>query len=294
MKIIDFRLRPPYGGFLNDWMFDLEDSAGHVGLIASYERKGYRLPASLKQKSMDALLQEMAHSEVTAAAVSVRKLPGLNNDDLEKLLEVYPGKFIGLAGIQPNNNVENALKEIRRYVIDGMASCVFMEPGIDKDFWYVDDEQFYPIYETCQENDIPICFLFGGIFHRSHVGLDYEIYNPIHIEHILAAFPKLRIALSHAGLPWTTQACMCALNYENLYLSPDFYMQDAPGCQDYIVGANGVIQDKIIFGSCYPAAPIDAVVEGYKKVLKPEVYDKVFYKNALRFLGEKVVQELNL
>lgn len=294
MKIIDFRLRPPYKGFLNDWMFDLEDSPGHAGLINTYAHKDYVLPESLKKQSIEELLREMERSEIVAAAVPVRCLPGLDNDTLEELLTAYPGKFIGLAGFQPNHQVEKVLEDIQKYVVEGHASCVFMEPGIDKDFWFVDDEQFYPIYEKCQNNDIPIVLLYGGIFHRAEKGLDYNIYNPIHIEHVLADFPTLRMALSHAGLPWTTLACMSAWNYENLYLSPDFYLQNAPGCQDYIIGANGIIQDKIIFGSCYPAAPIDAVVNGYKEVLRPEVYEKVFYQNVLNFLGERIVREIGL
>lgn len=284
MAVIDFRVRPPYKRFCHDWMFELEDKKDHKGLISNYRLRGLDLPKSLYNESgkpsIDTFLEEMDSAGITQCAVSVRKLPGLDNEDLKELIDDYPGKFIGLAGLQPNEDMEEALNDIDQYIIHSNATAAFMEPALDAHPWDVDDEKFYPVYEECQSEKIPIVFLFGGIYHKRQKNLDYDIYNPTRIEHLAVEFPKLHIILSHAAFPWTTMACGIALNYDNVFLSPDNYLINLPGGQDYIVAANYALQDKTIYGSCYPGNPLNFGIEQYKQVLREAVWDKIFYQNA--------------
>jgi hypothetical protein len=49
---------------------------------------------------------------------------------------------------------------------------------------------------------------------------------------------------------------------------------------------NGRLQDKFMFGSDYPEIPVKRWLEEFEKGgYKPEVIEKVFYKNAQRILG---------
>lgn len=283
-RIIDFRCRPPFGNFTRDWIFELDDKPGNPGLRSKFSRMGMKLPPSLLKKSMETFFQENEVCGIVHSVVPLRKLPTLANDDLVSLLQAWPGLFSGFAGIQPvEDGIPTCLDTIRNFVFNGPCTGIYMEPGLDPQPWLVDDERFFPIFEMCQQQDIPICMLYGGVFHRPDTP-DYEIYSPSRIERIARTFPRMRIALSHACWPFTAHACAVALNYENVWLSPDGFMIDHPGAQDYVVAANYRLQDKIIFGSLYPSVPTGFAVEKYKALLKPEVWDKVFFKNALAFL----------
>lgn len=283
-RIIDFRCRPPFKRFLTDWMFNLDDVPGHQGLKTKFRKLEVEMPASIEQKSMNRFFEEMDMVNIEKAVVPVRNLPTLNNNDLLELIQTYPDKFIGFAGAQPlKDGIFETLKIIDKFIIQGPCEGLFMEPGLDPVPWNVDDEKYFPIYEKCEQEQIPICLLFGGVFHRLDAP-DYSIYLPMRIEHIAKVFPKLRMALTHAAWPWTTAACAVALNYENVFLSPDGFMIRHPGAIDYVEGANYRLQDKFIFGSLYPGLSMEYAVEAYKKLIRPEVWNQIFYSNAMKFI----------
>lgn len=84
-----------------------------------------------------------------------------------------------------------------------------------------------------------------------------------------------------------TEICHVAYQRENVYLDIDYYgFTTNPGYQDYVIAANNVLQDKILFGSCYPGFGLDqAMAEYQKNGIKEEVLPKVLYHNAAKLLG---------
>jgi len=48
---------------------------------------------------------------------------------------------------------------------------------------------------------------------------------------------------------------------------------------------NGRLQDKCMFGSDYPALSPERWLNEFEERYKPEVIEKVFYKNAIRILN---------
>lgn len=285
MQIIDFRCRPPFDTLAKDWIFSLDDKPGNPGLRAKYQKMGMELPPSLLGRSMEEFLKECDEAHISKTVVPLRRLPTQNNDHLGALLRAYPGRFIGFAGVQPlEEGIAGALAQIVLHVVAGPCRGVYMEPGLDPHPWAVDDASIFPIYEFCQQHDLPVCLLYGGVFHQKKPP-NYDLYEPRRIERVARRFPDLRILLSHACWPFTALACAVALNWENVWLSPDGFMIDHPGSQDYVVAANYRLQDKIVFGSLYPSMPMDFAVSRCKELLRPEVWDKVFHENALRFLA---------
>lgn len=285
MNIIDMRSRPPFGRFADQWVFNVNDSEKGMGLARKFANMDIPMPDSILHKSMTHYLSEMDEAGIRKAVVPLRKSPTLDNGDLLELLKAWPDRFIGFVGVRPlTESMDRVLRDIDELIVHGPCHGIIMEPGIDPVPWKMDDERVFPIYEKCESLGIPVNVLLGGVFHRPDAP-DSGLYSPLLAEHVAAAFPRLHILLSHAGWPWTVAACAAAINWDNIWLAPDSYLVRHPGAQDYVVGANYRLQDKFVFGSTYPASPMQYTVEQCKSMLRQEVWEKFFCKNAENFLN---------
>ncbi len=285
--VIDFRCRPPYGGFLNPKLCDLF-IADHVESFSN--RFGVNPAPSMYAKSMDLFMREMEEASIDKVAVQIRFSPGglataaskelhMSNDDAVHLIEQYNDKIIGVAGMDVTDT-EIALDNLEQYVLNGPCMAVILETGLGMDPTVVENERFYPIYERCQQENVPIIFSYGGF-----TGPDSEYNRSIHIKQVLNDFPDVKIALCHAAWPWTTEICHAAYKYSNLYLSPDIYMLHVPGCQDYLAAVNGWIPDKMMFASGYPVIPMKDAIEQNCRAVKQEYLDGFLGGNAAKFFG---------
>lgn len=279
--IIDFRLRPPFSGFVTSTIF--KDADFHAVFSQSF---GFTQSPSVKACSIDMLLQEMADAGVDKAVVPARKLYNVTNEDLADLLNTYPDKFYGMAGIDPEDG-DKALAEIDQFVVSGPCVGITMEPGYCSNPLKADDERIYPIYEKCQENKIPVFLSHGGL-----VGPLMEYNNPEIIDRMAQVFPNLTIILAHGAYPYVTQACYTCFKNPNVYLVPDFYATEVPNGNEYLK-ATTWIPEKIIFGSAYPVQPVGQMLEYYRSHMTAEAFEMVTYKNAANILGiEHTTSEL--
>lgn len=277
MRAIDFRLRPPYRSYLNNSvMYDYDalqrsHKARNLGAVSE----------AAMQKSMKLLIQEMDEAGIVYGVAPVRVPTNGDNEDAIHLMEDYPGRFLGIPWIDPLKS-EQALQEIDQYVVNGPCKGIMLEPGINTtpERWFADDERVFPVYEKCQQEDIPILMSFGGRV------ADPIYYQPRFLYNVAQIFPDLKIVACHGGWPNVTQMCYVAAECANIYISADTWMMSfAPGAADYIVAANYILQDKIVFGTSYPAIRLPLAVEDYVKRLRPEVVDKIMYLNGARIFG---------
>ena len=122
---------------------------------------------------------------------------------------------------------------------------------------------------------------YGGIQTTS-----LRYYAPDPLDDVLGAFPDLKIGLAHGGWPYVTEVCQMAVNRGNLYLAPDFYMIESPGQNDYVLAANCLLKDRLMFASAYPLMPLKEASEYYMQSgIKDEVLPNIMYSNAAEFLG---------
>ncbi len=286
MKIIDFRFRPPYRDFLKEGQ-TIYDPRFSIPFAAQY---GARIPESALKKSMELACREMDENDIVKAVVPVRVCQGGDNGTMAELFRQYPDRFIGMAGLptQYDGAVEVSLNYIDEFILNGPYHGAFMEPGFGfsgnfgehRGAHFADEELLFPIYEKCQTHDIPLLVSYGGF-----TAPDHSYNDPIHMDHVAAAFPDLRIILAHGCWPYASEACFMAMLRKNVYLSPDLYMINSPGEYDYAMAANYRLRDKIIFGTAYPVIELDMAVNHYKSILREEVQEDIFYNNAVRALG---------
>ena len=279
LDIIDFRYRPPYKSYRETIMYSDLTRAKQCS-----EAFGMHQSPAVAAHDFAASLQEMDSAGIGCAVLAGRKvLPHIgvvDNRDIADLVRDYPGRFLGMAGAD-SSDMDAAMAEVETYVAGAGLRGVVLEPGLTKDPMFVEDKRIWPLYQRCQELDVPVMLMVG-----SNCGPTIEYSKPAHAEAVAAAFPKLRIILSHGGWPWVTEMIHVAYRYKNVYLLPDLYLFNAPGCGDYLAAANYILKDQMLFGSAYPYVSLqearDYFTEGR---IRPEAMGAFFADNARRVLG---------
>lgn len=276
MSIIDFRLRPPLGGFLKMALFTEKERRDRTTRIHGFE------PApSARQQSMDLLLQEMDEAGVTTGVIIGRnsgRYGSIGNDEVAAIVAAYPDRFVAAASIDPTDR-KRAATQITGAIKTGFRA-INIEPGSYPLPMMVDDRRLYPIYAQCEDLGIPVIIMAGG-----SAGPDLSYTQPEHLDRVAADFPTLPIVVSHGGWPWVHQVLHIAFRRANIYLSPDQYLAQLPGMDDYIKAADGFLADRFLFASSYPFTPVKDYAAWFRRLpIRPESMEKVLYRNAARLL----------
>ena len=278
MRIIDFRLRPPMGAFLDMVMYAKPERSAQMAAGL-----GMALAPSARQKSVELMFKEMDEAGVRIGVVPGRVSPGLGGigtDELAAVVGQYPDRLVGLAAIDSTNR-RAATAEIDKAIGKGLKGIV-IEPGFLHNPMHLDDARLYPLYAHCEDRNIPVLFMAGG-----NAGPDVTYTSPEHIDRVARDFPDLKIVSGHGNWPWAAQIIHVCYRRPNIYLSPDMYLYNGmPGAADYINAANGFMADRFLFASAYPLLPIKETVESFLRFkLKESVIDRVMHRNAAALLG---------
>jgi predicted TIM-barrel fold metal-dependent hydrolase len=252
-----------------------------------------RIPA-LAEGSLDHFFAEIAAAGITTAVSVSGRNPGArlgkhdlparttSNDQLADVQQRYPGRFIGIAGIDASNTFHDALTEIERCVTTLRLKAVVIEPGRAPGC-LLNDERLYPIYEKCQSLDVPIIPQTSGALGGRLV--DYA--NPKYIEQVADDFPRLNIICGHGCYPFVREAIVMAARRDNVWLSPDAYVFHL-GRDDWLQAVNSNLMgfaDRFLFASSYPLTPVKAFVDNFLKLpWNDEVLGRILYRNALQAL----------
>jgi predicted TIM-barrel fold metal-dependent hydrolase len=277
MKIIDFRLRPPLKGFLDTIMYS---QGPRRDRITGYH--GMKPARSAQEQSIDLLLKEMDEAGITRG-VAMGRFSGpygtVSNEDVAAIVKERPGRFIGVASIDPSDR-RKAVRQIEHAKKAGLIG-VNLEPGPYPLPLYADDRRLYPIYAYCEDNAIPVVMMAGG-----SAGPDLSYTMPVHVDRVAADFPKMKLAITHGGWPWVHEILHIAFRRENVYISPDQYLCGMPGTDEYVRAANGYLADRFLYASSYPFISAKDYLEWFRKLpIRPEVMERLLYRNAAGFLG---------
>lgn len=279
MKILDARLRPPFKTLLNGFLYQGYDTPGQ---ITYRQQMGLTESVAARTRSMDEMFKEMDYFDIAKGVVCTRVTDGGSNDELVELLNLYPDRFIGMAHIEPADGPK-AIENIQRYVLSGPCTGIYLEPGfrMEKIVMHGDDKRIDPIWDICVQEKIPVILQYGGGKNT------IEYYTFTDIDHVMARHPGLNIMLSHGGWPQVMQAIHQTFKRPGVYISPDFYFEGWPGSQEYISAANGILQDKTIFGSAFPLCSLRDAIHMYRANLSEEAFPKVMHENGARFFKQK-------
>jgi predicted TIM-barrel fold metal-dependent hydrolase len=230
---------------------------------------------------MPLLLKEMKEAGVTRGVVMARisdMLGSISNDDVQFICRKYPKHFVGVAGVDPTSR-RAALKQVDDAMKAGFRA-ITIEPGAYPIPLYADDRRLYPIYGHLEDRNIPVVLMTGG-----NAGPDLSYSSPIPLDRVAADFPTLKIVISHGNWPWVHEILHVAFRRANIYLSPDMYLYNMPGMDDYLKAVNGWLADRFVFASAYPLTPLKEYAEWFVRLpVRSDVMEKCVYRNAAALL----------
>jgi predicted TIM-barrel fold metal-dependent hydrolase len=287
MKAIDVHAHPSTAAFDRKRLWGSE----MVDYISKYYGVEYKI------KTDEEMAQDFKELDIKAILIGwdAESVSGYDtsntNDEVARLIKKFPDVFIGgWAMIDPWKG-EAAIKELERCVKElGLMGLKFQQA---LQAFFPNDRRFYPLYERCVELKIPVSFHTGttgagaGMPGGHGIRLKYTMPVP-YIDDVAADFPELTIVMIHPAWPWHEEQIAVLLHKGNVYADLSGW---APKYFPEVIKreVNGRLQDKFMFGSDYPEIPPKRWLHEFESAgYKPEVMEKVLYKNAVRILKLKV------
>lgn len=190
----------------------------------------------------------------------------LAHDRIFAFCNAYPGRYYGMASINPHFNREDfdaeAIRCVRGFGFLGLKITTIghaVNPS-SRDGMHV--------FEVAKELDVPVMI---------HTGLGAPLAAPVAAWRAIEAFPTVKVVLAHTGgNEMQEQALLLAHRYDNVYLEPSWM----PGvCIAAMVKSVGA--DRILFSSDEAANLSVALATFRLSIGNQDDLDTILYKTAL-------------
>lgn len=286
--VIDFRVRPPYRGFMEMGIFTKYVVPQKDPRKLSAFEMGRASVPSCEQRSMELFMQEMDEAGVQACVVMGRKNKGhainagnIPPEDLYELANKYPGRFLPFAGIDPND--PGACKEVEYVAKEFGFKGISMDPGWCEPCMYPDDGRILSVCEVANSLGLIVTLTASGV-----AGPDLSYADPLAIQRVAKKFPTLKFVIAHACWPFVPQILGVAMTCPNLYLVPDVYLytDNMPMSDLYVTAANGYLKYRMLFASTYPVGGLKQSIEKWSaRGFTEESLKLTLHDNAAELLG---------
>ncbi|MEQ2519647.1 amidohydrolase family protein [Ruthenibacterium sp. CLA-JM-H11] len=211
----------------------------------------------------------------------------VENEEIRRLVDLAPDKFIGFASVDPM--APGALEKLEHAFTDLGLKGLKLHPG--RQHFYPDDERLEPFYQLCEKYNKPVMF---------HAGLSWEpdtqteYGRPLRFERVAEKHPRLRICLAQFGWPWVRETAMLMVKYENVYAdtgalyfdcAKEFFVQtftrDVP-----LTWIDRSLRHQVMFASSNPRFEQIRMAQAIGELgLRDSTLDLIRGQNAIDFLG---------
>ncbi|MFZ3582879.1 amidohydrolase family protein [Loktanella sp. DJP18] len=208
-----------------------------------------------------------------------------SNEEVARIAAENSDIMIPFASIDPAKGRAGA-REARRLVREFGVKGFKFHPTMQG--FYPNDRSAYPLIEAIADEGAITLFHTGqtgvGSGMRGGMGMRLKYSNPMHLDDLAVDFPDMPIIAAHPSFPWQEEALAVAQHKPNVYIdlsgwSPKYF---PPILVQY---CNSILQDKMLFGSDWPAITPDRWLADFEKLeMKPHVIPKILKDNARRLL----------
>ena len=219
-------------------------------------------------------------------AESVDGQPYIGNDYIAGIVRRYPEQFIGFGSVDPWSGKAAVLETERCAREFGLRGMKF-HPSTQE--FYPNDRRFYPLWQTCSDLGLVVLFHSGttgvGAGLPGGGGIKLKYARPIpYMDDVAADFPDLTMIMAHPAFPWQDEQLAMLVHKPNVHMdisgwSPKYF---SPLLIQY---ANTIAQDKVLFGSDYPALTPERWLRDFEAApFSDAVRPKILLENARRVL----------
>ncbi len=191
----------------------------------------------------------------------------------------HPGRFYGLAGLDPSEGMAG-VRALERAVKEMGFIGAHMYPH-----WFElapDHARWYPFYAKCVELDVPVQMQVGQSLIYTPKQRLRSVGRPISLDAVACDFPELKLVGIHIGIPWAEEMIAMAWKHPNVYIGSDAHSPKYwPAAFVQFINTYG--QDKVLFGTDYPVLDFERTRAELEALgLREEPKRKLLRDNALR------------
>jgi predicted TIM-barrel fold metal-dependent hydrolase len=144
----------------------------------------------------------------------VNFMTGGGNDNLTKIVRLYPGKFSGFA----HHSIfsEDAPSELQRAVKKlGLKGYKVIASSQKK---FIDDKSIYPVWEIAEKLGVPVLIHFGVLGGGGGPALDLSSMNPLTLWEVAKMFPRIPFVVPHFGAGYLRELLLLCWSCPNVYI----------------------------------------------------------------------------
>lgn len=208
------------------------------------------------------------------------------NEEIAEEAAANSDVLIPFASIDPMRG-KMGVREARRLIKDHGIRGFKFHPSLQG--FFPNDRAAYELYEVIAEEGLPAIFHSGqtgvGASMPGGGGVRLKYSDPMYLDDVAVDFPDMQIVIAHPSFPWQENALAVATHKPNVFIdlsgwSPKYF---PPILIQY---ANGLLKNKMLFGSDFPVLTPDRWLADFEKLdIKPEVKPLILKRNAIRLLG---------
>lgn len=201
---------------------------------------------------------------------------------IARACEKFPGRFYGLAGIDPTQGM-NGLRAFE----DAIRNMGFIGAHYYPHWFELapDHARLYPFYAKCCELGVPMQMQVGQSMIYSKDQPSRSVGRPIALDGVACDFPELKLIGIHVGIPWTDEMIAMAWKHDNVFIAADAHSPKY-WPESFVRYLASYGQDKVLWGTDFPILDWQRTLDEVAALeLKPEVRRKFLRDNAIRVYG---------
>ncbi len=226
------------------WGTDLEKIHQFLPLLEGFAR-------STSIDDYIAMMDEYNIDKAVAVSFNVQTAFGVTivtNDDLKNMVDRYPDRLIGFAGVDVPAG--DAIKQLEYAIGSLELEGLKLVPPVQK--FNITDSKFTSFFHAMIDYNIPLWTHTG---HQvSTVGSIAKFGHPQLIDELALKFPDLVIIMGHMGVPWFWDAFSVVLRHPNVYVDISAHHHFFSYFPFDLFTAYD-IEDKVLFASDHPLSP---------------------------------------
>ena len=242
---------------------------------------------------LEDMLAQMAEAGIergflVAARTGRLGLPGSYHMPYEvvaRACEKFPGRFYGLAGIDPTQGMDGV-----RAFEDAVKNMGFIGAHAYPHWFELapDHARWYPFYAKCVELGVPVMTQVGQSLIYSPDQRLRSVGRPITLDAVACDFPELKLCGIHVGIPWHEEMIAMAWKHKNIFIGCDAHSPKY-WPEPFVKYMNSFGQDKVLFGTDFPILDFERTRKEIEALgLKPEAKRKILRDNAIRVYKLKI------